>query len=91
MLSGSGASTSSATLEGLGISLVVLGATLAAPHVLRLIRFRQTFRDIGLRSLLSAALAIGFTLHLHVFDRMFLRLGRLERLLKMREGGAKTT
>ena len=36
---------------------------------------------------LMAILAVGFKLHLRLFDRFFLRLGRLERLRKMREAG----
>jgi hypothetical protein len=73
------------TVRGLGITLAVLAATLVAPHVVRLVRFHQTFRDIGLRSALAAALAIGFKIHLLWFDPLFLRLGRVGRLLKRRQ------
>jgi hypothetical protein len=75
------------TVEQLGIFLLGLGAALAVPHVARLIRYRKTFRDIGLRSALMTLLAVGFKIHLWLFDRIFLRLGRLERLLKLRRSG----
>lgn len=73
------------TVRGLGMFLVALAATLAAPHLLRLLRFRKTFRDIGLRGALAAILAVGFKIHLAVFDPIFLKLGRVERLLKLRQ------
>jgi predicted acylesterase/phospholipase RssA len=72
------------TVGGLGIFLFGLAVTLAVPHLARWIRYKQTFRDAGLRSALMTLLAIGFKLHLWVFDPLFLRLGRLERLLKRR-------
>jgi hypothetical protein len=72
------------TVRGVGVFLLVLAATIVAPHLLRLLRFRQTFRDIGLRGVLAAVLAIGFKAHLHLFDPIFIKLGRVERLLKLR-------
>jgi predicted acylesterase/phospholipase RssA len=72
------------TVRGLGLFLAALAATLVAPHLLRLLRFRQTFRDIGLRSGLAAILAVGFKIHRAVFDPIFLKLGRVDRLLKLR-------
>jgi predicted acylesterase/phospholipase RssA len=79
------------TLRGLGLMLTTLAAALIAPHLLRLLRFHQTFRDIGLRGVLAAVLAIGFKLHLLVFDPIFIKLGRVERLLKLRRQGKTTT
>jgi hypothetical protein len=55
-----------------------------APHVVRLIRWRTTFRDVGLRSLVAALAAFGFKVHLAVFDPTFLRLGRVSQLLAKR-------
>ena len=72
------------TVRGLGLFLAALAATLVAPHLLRLLRFRQTFRDIGLRSGLAAIRAVGFKIHRAVFDPIFLKLGRVDRLLKLR-------
>ena len=63
-------------------------ASMLAPHVLRLIRWQATFRDVGLRSLAAALGAIGFKVHLALFDPIFLRLGQLSRLLAKRQGRA---
>jgi hypothetical protein len=72
------------TVRGLGIALALLAAILAVPHVVRLVRFGETFRDIGVRSALAALLAPAFKVHLLCFDPLFLRIGRVARLLKMR-------
>jgi hypothetical protein len=72
------------TVGTLGTILVVLIGLSVAPHIIRLIRFRQTIREVGLRGALAAVLAIGFKIHLLLFDPIFLRLGRLERLLRLR-------
>jgi hypothetical protein len=67
------------TVESLG--LLVGGLVLSAllPHVMRLIRYKKTFREIGLRGLLGVLLALGFKAHLRFFDRRFLNLGSLSR------------
>jgi hypothetical protein len=70
----------------LGILLFFLAASMVVPHLVRLIRWKKTFRDVGLRSLVAAVGAVGFKLHLALFDPMFLRLGRLSRLLAKRQG-----
>jgi hypothetical protein len=75
-----------ATVGSLGVLLFVLGVTAVVPHAVRLIRWHSTFRDIGLRSLASAVAALGFKIHLALFDPIFLRLGRLSRLLAKRQG-----
>ncbi|MFN0171141.1 MAG: tetratricopeptide repeat-containing protein [Bryobacteraceae bacterium] len=72
------------TVRGLGVFLIGLAVTLLAPHLVRLMRYRQTFRDVGLRSVLAAALAIGFKIHLLVFDPIFIWLGKADRLLNLR-------
>ena len=41
-------------------------------------------RDFGLRCLFAAVLAVGFKIHLRVFDPIFLRRGRAARLLALR-------
>ncbi len=74
------------TVGSLGVFLAVLGATMVVPHLVRLIRWRSTFRDVGLRSLAAAVAAVGFKVHLAVFDPIFLELGRLSRLLNKRHG-----
>ena len=72
------------TVRTLGIFLLVLAGAVASPHIVRLIRYRQTFWEIGLRGALATVLAIVFSLHLWFLDWIFLRRGRLERLLKLR-------
>lgn len=74
------------TVGSLGVLLFFLAASMVAPHLLRLIRWKTTFRDVGLRSLAGAVGAIGFKVHLALFDPIFLRLGRVSRLLAKRQG-----
>lgn len=76
------------TVGTLGTFLLVLAATWAVPHIIRLVRFRQTFQEIGLRGALATVLAIGFKTHVWFFDWIFLRRGELERLLKLRGASA---
>ena len=76
------------SVGSLGVLLFVLAASTVAPHLVRLIRWKTTFRDVGLRSLAAAVGAIGFKVHLALFDPIFLRLGKLPRLLARRQGRA---
>jgi predicted acylesterase/phospholipase RssA len=73
------------TVYTLGVSIAVLALGTALPHLVRIIRYQQTFRDIWLRSLLAAVLAFGFKVHLMMFDPLFLRLGRVSRLRAKRQ------
>jgi hypothetical protein len=75
------------TVQSLGIALFVLAVTMVVPHLVRIIRYRTTVQETGLRSLLAAALALIFKIHLALFDPIFLRLGRVSRLLKLRGAG----
>ena len=52
---------------------------------MRLARYKKTVRDAGLRALVGVVLALGFKVHLWLFDRRFLSLGSLERHLKARK------
>jgi len=79
-------SVSLVTVKGLATFLIVLGAMAIVPHLVRIVRYGRTFRDFGLRCLLAAVLAVGFKIHLWVFDRMFLNRGRAAKLLAIREG-----
>jgi len=76
--------TSLLTVRTLGIFLAVLGLSLVFPHLVRIIRYRETFRGIWLRSLGAAVIAIGFKIHLVLFDPLFLLLGRANRLISKR-------
>jgi predicted acylesterase/phospholipase RssA len=76
------------TVRSLGAFIFFMGAALVFPHLLRLVRYRQTFRDIGLRSALAALMVIGFRIHLLFFDKVFLKRGRVERLLRLRNKNA---
>jgi len=73
------------TVRGLAVFLVVLIIMTLVPHVARIVRYGRTFRDFGLRCLLAAVLAVGFKIHLRVFDPIFLRHGRAARLLALRQ------
>jgi predicted acylesterase/phospholipase RssA len=78
-------STSLVTVKGLAVFLIVLGAMAIVPHLVRIIRYGRTFSDFGLRCLVAAVLAVGFKIHLRVFDPIFLRRGRAARLLALRQ------
>jgi predicted acylesterase/phospholipase RssA len=67
------------TIGSLGLLAVILLLGAISPHIMRLIRYKKTFRDIGLRGLLGVALALAFKFHRRVFDRRFLKLGSLSR------------
>jgi hypothetical protein len=73
------------SVGALGIALMLLLLVAAVPRLGVAVRFRQPVRDIGGRGILAAALAVGFRLHLWLFDPIYLKLGRLERLRKLRE------
>jgi predicted acylesterase/phospholipase RssA len=66
------------TVKGLGYFAVGAVATWLAPHLVSLIRFRETARSLGLRSLAAAVMALVLKLHLLVFDPIFLKYGRLK-------------
>jgi hypothetical protein len=68
------------TVRALVLAALVVLAGRVAPHVVALIRYRETLRGLGMKSLAAAVLALVFKLHLLVFDPLFLKLGRLERL-----------
>ena len=72
------------TVKSLVTFLAVLVATAIAPHIVRIVRYGHTFRDWGLRCVLAAVLAVGFKIHLAVFDPIFLKRGKAARLLAMR-------
>ena len=70
------------TVQGLGYFVLIAGATLLAPQVVALIRFRQTARGLGLKSVLGVVLALVFKLHLGVFDPIFRRRGSIRWILR---------
>ena len=72
------------TVRDLGVFLFILAVGFAVPHLVQLIQYRQTFRDVGLRGLLAIGLAIGFKVHLGVFDPIFLWLGKAGRFVSLR-------
>lgn len=67
------------TVNSLGLLAGTLALCAISPHIMRLIRYKKTFRDAGLRGLLGVVLALGFKLHLRFFDHYFLKLGSLSR------------
>jgi predicted acylesterase/phospholipase RssA len=72
------------TVRGLSIVLIALALMAVVPHLVRIVRYGRTFSDFGLRCLLAAVLAVGFKIHLRLFDPIFLRRGRAARLLALR-------
>jgi hypothetical protein len=72
------------TVRGLGIFLALLIAILFVPTVVRLVRYQQSLRNLGLRAVLAAVLAAALKIHLLLFDPLFLQLGRVGRFVGMR-------
>lgn len=72
------------TVGGLGVFLLTAASAFGTPHLVRIIRYRQTFNEVGLRSLLAAALAIGFKTHLLVFDPILRWCGKASRFVNLR-------
>jgi predicted acylesterase/phospholipase RssA/tetratricopeptide (TPR) repeat protein len=71
------------TVRSVGISLFFLALALTVtPWIGRCIRFRKTLGQLGFVTLGSLLAAVAFKVHLAVFDRWFLRWGRLEQVLK---------
>ncbi len=62
--------------------LATLAALFLPTMLIRMIRFRDTFRQAGLVSAATLIACIGFKIHLILFDPLFLKLGRLARLQK---------
>lgn len=73
------------TVGGLGIFVGVLGLTLLTPTLVRLVRYQESLRSVGLRALLAMALSVVLKLHLLLFDPLFLRLGRAARFVAGRK------
>ena len=67
------------TVGSLGLLAVALVLSAFFPHFMRLVRYKKTVRDVGLRGLLGVALALGFKFHQRFLDRHFLKLGSLNR------------
>jgi predicted acylesterase/phospholipase RssA len=67
------------TVGSLGVLAGALVLSALFPHVMQIVRYKKTFRDIGLRGLLGVALALGFKFHRRFLDRRFLKLGSLSR------------
>jgi hypothetical protein len=70
------------TLGLLAISLIaVLGNRTLGQSTMRLLNYRKSLSEF----LIGAGCTVGFILarlHLHIFDKLFLRQGRLRRVLK---------
>jgi len=62
----------------------MLAAPVLVTSAVRIVRYRQSIRDLGLRFLLAAALAVVFKFHLMLFDPIFLNLGRIGNFDKIR-------
>jgi predicted acylesterase/phospholipase RssA len=60
--------------------LTALIGEFLARNVVRAVRWKDTARQVAQASLLSTVGFVVATLHVHVFDRRFLRLGRLAKL-----------
>ena len=76
-----GASLLTVTVEQIGV--FVIGAVVTAvfgKRVMRIVRFRETITKILIGIGMSALGFLFARLHLHVFDKIYLWLGRLERL-----------
>lgn len=70
------------TLTPAGLAAVVLGAVAAAligKTAVRLVRYRSTLTQVGVGLGMLTVGWLAARLHLHVFDRWYLRWGRLER------------
>jgi hypothetical protein len=72
------------TVQGLGIFVAVLLAAMVVPTLVRVVRYRETLRNLGLRAVLAAVLSGALKIHLLLFDPLFLRLGRARRFIGMR-------
>lgn len=68
-----------ATVGSAGRALLLVLAPLLARQVVAVVRYRHTAHGAGLKALAGVVLAVGFKLHLLLFDRVFLRRGRLGR------------
>jgi predicted acylesterase/phospholipase RssA len=68
-----------ATFGEVGWLALGIGAAAIAPRIVSFARYRQTLRTASLKGLLGLALALGFRIHLAVFDRLFLARGSMDR------------
>jgi len=65
------------------IAVGIIGALLSAvlgKWVMRIVRFRETVSKVLMGIIMSAFGFLLARLHLHVFDKLYLRFGRLERV-----------
>jgi predicted acylesterase/phospholipase RssA len=69
------------TYGKLGLTILLGALGLLLPQLVALIRYRQTIRSFGLRSVLRIVLALVIRLHLVTFDRLFLYLGGIGRFV----------
>jgi hypothetical protein len=68
------------TIDELTHVAILFVAGLVVPQLVAIMRYRQTIRGFGIKSLLAALLAFAFKLHLLVIDPWFLRFGSLKQL-----------
>jgi predicted acylesterase/phospholipase RssA len=70
------------TVRSLGIALgFFLLSVAVGPWLVRILRFKRTVGQLGLVTLASLLAALLFKIHLLVFDRLFIRWGRLKQVL----------
>jgi hypothetical protein len=67
----------------IAITLVVVIVVLAGLPVLRLLNVRKTFQQVAIGLGMATVGFVAARLHLHVFDKLFLWLGRMDRPVKV--------
>jgi hypothetical protein len=72
-------------------ALGVLATMVVGSTLVRLVQFRDTLGQVGLVTSAALIASIGFKIHLAVFDRWFLRIGRLARLARRGPGAPGET
>ncbi|MBA3960603.1 MAG: patatin-like phospholipase family protein [Chthoniobacterales bacterium] len=80
------------TVGGVGTTvLAALATLLLGPMLVRLIRFRSTLGQVGLVTAATLIASFGFKIHLALFDRWFLKIGKLARFQKSAAKERRTT
>ena len=71
------------TVRSLGIGLgFFLLASAVGPWLVRMLRFKRTVGQLGLVTVASLLASVVFKVHLAVFDRWFIKWGRLKQVLE---------
>ena len=65
-----------------GTAVVALATALVGKNVVRIVRFQETLKQIAIGVVMATVGWLVALIHLHIFDKIFLQVGKISRLTK---------